>query len=228
MNLFSSAPPFVLGAIAVSLGAILWRILAAVRARHDGTGLLGQRIDWVRSRSDLFRFFHLQPMEQTPASVVFKPAGAAFRDKVTVTVGIDSRAKIQSVEAVLHRNFIDSPRDGVFARDLAQSLLAQSLPTKDRVLILALIRDIRERGETNGLVLRRVGHAIAELTPRPPAPGYDVFLGVAPQFSRDLSLSTVTLVNQGADPDRILRVSVRWRSQDLADSPPDGAKLNGC
>lgn len=212
MNLFSSAPPSVLAAIAVSLGAILWWLFTAGRARLGGGGLLGQRIDWVRRRSDLFRFFHLEPTEQTPASVVFKPAGAAFRDKVTVTVGIDSRAKIQSVEAVLHRSFIDSPRDGVFARDLAQSLLAQSLPTKDRSLIAELIEDIRERGEPNAVIVRRDGSRSVAVTHRPTAPGYDVFLGLAPQFSRELSLAAVTLLNQGADPDRVLRISVRGRS----------------
>ena len=47
------------------------------------------------------------------------------------------------------------------------------------------------------------------------SPGYDVFLGVA----------TVTLVNQGAPSDRVLRVSVRRRSHDSASEaarPPSG------
>ena len=58
----------------------------------------------------------------------FKPSGEKFHPLVTVKVTTDGAGRILALEMALARSFIDSPRDGIYARDIAKSFLQAGLP----------------------------------------------------------------------------------------------------
>jgi hypothetical protein len=95
-------------------------------------GGFGMNLDQAR-KTDFFSWFHLQQTgeEQTPqgATITFKPSGKQFRDLVTMKVTTATDGDLTGMEIILSRAFVDSKRDGIFARDIAKSLIRTAFAT---------------------------------------------------------------------------------------------------
>src|SRR3989441_7170643 len=103
--------------VSVMLGSLVAKNLAAA-----GLGDLGERLEQAR-KTEFFRWFHLEETGRAGRVVQFKPSGEKFRPLVTLNVTLDPSGRMVGVELVLSRAFIDSGREGTFARDIAKSFL---------------------------------------------------------------------------------------------------------
>lgn len=129
--------------------------------------------------SEFFTWFHLAPVG-TPTGVGsgawhgFRPTGSAFQALVEVDVLSEADGKIDAAFLGLGRAFIDSPSNGVFARDISKSFLAWTVrePSPQVANLIANLADLSSAGTT---ILM---HGPA---PQPPPPdttgGYGVYLG---------------------------------------------------
>lgn len=108
-------------AIAIWVPASLWAA---------AFGGFGDSLDQAKG-THFFQWFHLTQtaQEQAAGSTVtsFKPSGKRFRDLVTFKVTTGRKGDITGMELILSRKFVDSPQDGIFARDIAKSLLRTPL-----------------------------------------------------------------------------------------------------
>jgi len=100
--------------------------------------------------SEFFTWFHLAPVG-TPIAVdgsqawhSFRPTGSAFQALVEVDVLSEADGKIEGASLGLDRSFIDDPRNGVFARDIAKSFMAWAVrkPSPAVSILIANIDDL--------------------------------------------------------------------------------------
>jgi len=152
-----------------------------------GEKLLGQKIEEAK-RTDFFTWFHLeQTGKDTDAQkhivLTFKPTADKFRKLVTVQVVLDTEDHIQSIQLTLARTFIDDRMDGVFARDIAKSLLLSALPNAEQAKVKDLINEIQWGFEGKQTLLS--GRDAPKL-PDQPTEGYETFLGKRDSFEQDL------------------------------------------
>jgi hypothetical protein len=129
--------------------------------------------------SEFFTWFHLAPVG-TPTTVgsgawhSFRPTGSAFQKLVEVDVLSEADGKIDAASIGLERAFIDSPSNGVFARDISKSFLTWTLrkPSPQIANLIANLADLSNAGTT--ILMHGPG-------PQPPPPdttgGYGVYLG---------------------------------------------------
>ncbi len=130
--------------------------------------------------SEFFTWFHLAPVG-TPIVVgasqawhSFRPTGSAFQALVEVDILSEADGKIDAASMGLERSFIDSPSNGVFARDISKSFLTWTVrkPSPQIANLIANLADLSTAGST---ILM---HGPA---PQPPPPdttgGYGVYLG---------------------------------------------------
>ncbi len=109
--------------------------------------LSGQPLDDAL-KDDFFVFFHLTESDRiiTPTGfckVTFKPPPRTpFRDLATIHVLLGRQGKIQDMELVMHRDFIDSAKNSVFARDLTKSFIGAAVPAEDRDHVTGLMNEI--------------------------------------------------------------------------------------
>jgi hypothetical protein len=153
----------------ILLGTLGLKILSA------GIGNLGESPDQAK-QTEFFRWFHLEETGRSAKVVHFKPSGDKFHNLVTLNLSLDSSGRLVGAELVLLRSFIDSGRDGMFARDIAKSFVRVVTPAEERDKVADLLAGI-EQPPANLSQTLIVG---ARRTPRPPVrstPGYQVFLG---------------------------------------------------
>ena|ERR1700730_6511971 len=134
-----------------------------------GVGDFGERLEQAR-QTEFFRWFHLQETSRTGKVVHFKPSGEKFRSLVTLNLTVDSNERLVAAELILSRSFIDSGRDGIFARDIAKSFVSMLATAPD------LIAEI-EQPPANMTTTLIVANRPAPKLPASPTPGYQVFLG---------------------------------------------------
>jgi hypothetical protein len=155
--------------LSILLGTLGLKILAA------GVGNLGETLDQAK-QTEFFRWFHLDETGRTARVVHFKPSGDKFHNLVTLNLALDTRGRLAGAELILLRSFVDSGRDGMFARDIAKSFVRVVTPAEERDTVADLLAEI-EQPPANLSQTLIVG---TRTTPRPPAkstPGYQVFLG---------------------------------------------------
>jgi hypothetical protein len=134
----------------------------------------------LRSKSDLFSFFHFASTGKTVVGhgrtvESFKPTGEAFRDLVTLYVTTDNAGTVQRLLLVVARSFIDDPSKSIFAGDLVKSFLGNAAVGSDDDNIAKLAREIQVRSMmSSGTVLsvRPVPKA-----PEPPSAAYMTYAG---------------------------------------------------
>jgi hypothetical protein len=136
----------------------------------------------TEQKSDFFSFFHLIP-DGSPVAIAgaqswqsFRPSGPSFHNLVEVDILTDKDGTIREARIGLDRSFINDPRNGVFARDIAKSFLTWSVrdPSPQTVSLIANLADLSGAGST---VIVRDSAA----PPPPDATGlYGVYLGPAP------------------------------------------------
>lgn len=109
--------------------------------------LFGQVLDDAL-KDDFFVFFHLTEADRiiTPTGfcrVTFKPPPRTpFRDLATVNILLGRQGKIQDMELIMARVFIDHERNSVFARDLTKSFIGAAVPAEDRDQVTGLMNEI--------------------------------------------------------------------------------------
>lgn len=175
-------------------------------------GFLAHRLEKIRKESDFFIRFHLEEMEPARQEggkkiVTFKPAGEAFRDLVTVTVTVDGEGRIREMELVLTRSFVDDTANGIYARDIAKSLLSAAVPRENQADVAGLVGEI-EIPISPAQPASGTGRA----QPQPPGSqtlGYQVFLGKEKHYEQVLSRCVVRLENRSG----ALKMSLSNRDQ---------------
>ncbi len=175
-------------------------------------GDLGERLEQAKT-TPFFDWFHLEETGVTRANgnalVSFKPSGKKFHDLATVKVTTDARDRILAIELVLDRSFIDDPRDGIFARDIAKSFLLAGLPELRDPEVMNLINEIQYRGTSTMPVLK--GPTRAPRLPERPTPGYLTYLGQQPSYEHRLPGLLLRLEN-GKEGPAALVLSIRGQS----------------
>jgi hypothetical protein len=112
---------------------------------RSAAGFVGMTLDEAR-KAHFFQWFNLEPAGSSDGAAVFKPSGPNFRDLVTVTARTDADERIRMIDLVVARSFIENPREGMFAADIAKSFLEAALGPEDRVSMQHLIDTIAYGG----------------------------------------------------------------------------------
>ncbi len=161
--------------------------------RSEGVnGMIGAPLATAQERTDFFRFFHLERVDEPAQGVVdFRPSGGKFRDLVRVRVIIDGQGAITAMSLVLMRAFIDDPALTLFARDIAQSFLRDAPGREDAARLADLAEDIATRGRPSGPVI--VGPNFRRASGEPSL-DYAVFTGARPGVAlRSLARTTFSM-----------------------------------
>src|SRR5262245_44757395 len=113
---------------------------------NPSQGLIGASLDNAK-RHDLFRWFHLEqegdPRKEGRLQIVaFRPSGVAFHDLVLVSLWIEENGAIQRLRLTLARRFVNDPRQGMFARDIAKSVLRATFRSNDPPELRDLVNEI--------------------------------------------------------------------------------------
>jgi hypothetical protein len=150
-------------------------------------------------QTDFFTWFHLE--ESAPVRTLgerrfaeYKPSGSTLRELTTVNVTSDSQDRIQSLELVLSRSFIGDPVNGVYARDIAKSLLQSALTDADRDRFEDLINQIEFQLSTDRPVFMHASRQTPNL-PEEPTPGYAVYLGRSGRWEDRLWEGAIVMEN---------------------------------
>lgn len=161
-------------------------------------GFLAHRLEKIRKDSDFFTWFHLE--ETGPAReegerkiLEFKPSGEAFRDLVSINVVTNGEGRIQEMHLALARSFIDDATNGIFARDIAKSLLRAAVPRENQPDIEDLTNEI-EFLFSSGRAVITAQQDLPKL-PDQPSVGYQVFLGREKLYEQVFSRCVVRLEN---------------------------------
>jgi hypothetical protein len=195
------------------LSIILASIGLITPVEAAGFANLGENLEEA-NQTNFFRFFNL---EQTQAARIggntvtsFKPSGAKFRPLVTVKVTTDAEGRIQAVEMVVLRSFIDDPQNGLFARDIAKSFLLVGLPSPRDRETTDLINEIQYQGTSTMTIIKR--KVDEPKLPEKPTSGYLTYLGRQPNYEHHLRGYLLRLENGAVEGGAALVFSIRSRS----------------
>lgn len=148
--------------------------------------------------SGFFRWFNLEAAgEQSPTptrrAAYYRPEGPAFRALTELLLTMDESDRLSGLELRLARRFIDDPRNGLFARDIAKSLLRDGLGGENAVLLADLSNEIEFPRDLSGPMFTARTEAVA--LPPEPTPGYLVFLGRRGRYEERLNGKTLIMEN---------------------------------
>ena len=111
----------------------------------------------------------------------------------------------------MRRDFVDSPTNSLFARDIAKSMLRSALPAADKGDAAAdLLNEIEyRRGPSKGTLLVGPGYQPPPL-PAQPSAGDQPYLVQSARYEQTLvSGRRLRLENTDAEGAKVLRISVR-------------------
>jgi len=161
--------------------------------------MLGQKVAEAADH-DFFRWFHLVRYEAARRLADgttwhgFRPEGAQLRDLVTVNLETDSAGRIVDAKLCLDRAFIEHPKDGSFARDIAASFLRWSVPKGEQGRD-ALVAFLQELGDLGPNVIRLAGARPSVVPQDDPTPLSRVFLGQDKESGVALGAARLRLIN---------------------------------
>jgi len=165
-------------------------------------------------KTDVFTWFHLvesgPEKDATGRRVVFHPEGKAFRKLVTVKVTLDSQDRVDAIDLLLARSFVNDKKQGVFASDIAKSLLLSAIPNSDQPAIKVLTDEIQSNEKSDATVLSAEPGAE---TPYKASPGYLTYLGKRYLYTQDLTGSTLRMENLKQDDTDLLRIAVALKGK---------------
>jgi hypothetical protein len=188
-------------------GVILALLLTANGAAQ---GLLGTNLEDAK-RTDFFKFFNLKETGaylalQKNVVVGFKPEGPSFRELVSVNVTLDTNKTIVGIDLILVRSFVDHKTNGIFARDIAKSLLRSAIPEEDQKAIADLANEIEFPPAAPGQTILTVRPP--PKLPNKPTAGYLVYLGKQSLFEQTMSACKLRLENHKAEANDSLMISI--------------------
>ena len=215
-----SLMPLVIIVLIGFLGAVVASVIGAVGNKRPNTFakdcLLGAPMLEAK-QMDFFIFFNLEETGSTNDAatgrkiVIFKPAGEAFRPLVRVNVALATDDRIAGIDLFMRRDFVNSPTNGVFARDIAKSLLRSALPATDRTALSDLINAIEYRQHSSNARPAIVGPGYKPPPlPAQPTAGYQTYLGQRPLFEQTLSSGgRLRIENTETDGAKTLIIALR-------------------
>jgi hypothetical protein len=204
MNYGRSLLLFIFTLIIVMLGE-------ALSLSYPNFGNFGKNPEEAK-KTEFFRWFHLEQTgiaSQDGGRVIsFKPSGPNFHQLVTVKVTTAAGEVLRGMELILNRSFIDDPREGLFARDIAKSFLLAGLAAPRDREITDLINEIQYRGASTRPVLR---HESLKRPPLPekPTPGYLAYLGQEPHYEHLIPGFLLRLENKKLGEVSVLVISIK-------------------
>jgi hypothetical protein len=165
-------------------------------------------------QSGFFKWFMLDPVAaDKPApdrfAAHYRPNGPAFHDLTEFIVVEAEDDTLQSLELRLVRAFIDHPRNGLFARDIAKSMLRDAVDAPDAAALADLANEIEFPRE--GTVPVISARTIDVTLPERPSPGYQVFLGKRGRYEQRLERDVLVLENYVRDAAPWLRMVLTAR-----------------
>lgn|SRR5215510_5243809 len=172
--------------------------------------LLGSKLEEAE-QTDFFKFFNLKETGAYLASeknlvVGFAPDSPTFRELVSVHVTLDTTKTIVGIDLILSRSFIDHKTNGIFARDIAKSLLRSAVPQEDQKAISDLANEIEFPAEGPG-------QSIIRVSPPPKLPdkttaGYLVYMGKSTLFELAMTTWKLRLENRKVNAKDSLMISI--------------------
>ena len=176
-------------------------------------GGFGDKLDQAR-KTDFFTWFNLEQTgeERTAQATVttFKPSGEKFRDLVTFKVTTGQNGGIAGLELILSRAFVDSPQEGIFARDIAKSLLNTAFADGADEDIKALAGQIEYLGTSTSPIIQHASRKPPKL-PSQPTPGYRTYLGQQQSYEHAVGGKTLTLANAAVNGEKALVITIRTK-----------------
>ena len=164
--------------------------------------MLGRNLDTAK-QTDFFLWFHLEQVNSTVdaagnETLEFRASGEKFRGFARLHVRCNPAGEIVGLELSLHRGFVESARDGVFAADYAKSFLLFATPPGDWKSVQGLAEEIEEGSFVGRHVIMHAD------VPRPNLPdsksaGYLTYLGKQIEFSRELGGARLEIKNVAVD-----------------------------
>ncbi|MCE9604348.1 MAG: hypothetical protein K8U03_05520 [Planctomycetia bacterium] len=148
-------------------------------------------------KSDLFRFFNLVRVGEGAAfeagtQWTFQPKQGPFRELVLVKLTESTDKRIVAADLLLAGSFVNNAKTDVFARDIADSFIAQLTPAAHAAATRDLVNEL-EHGAPN--TVRVDGAAVPKL-PDPPTAAYQAYLGK--RESHEQELGDVKLIIRSA------------------------------
>jgi hypothetical protein len=145
---------------------------------------------------EFFRWFHLERYEP-PQGLAdgrtwhgFRPSGEKFQPLVTVNLETDAGDCIIDAKLCLDRAFVEHPKDGAFARDIATSFLRWALSQDQQATLVGFLSELGDLGPN---VIR-----LSRNAPAPtggPGPLYRVYLGQDKDAEQALPGAVLRLTN---------------------------------
>jgi len=198
-----------LGKLRRILSMVLLPLGLAAPLAAASFGNLGETLEQAK-QTEFFRFFHLEQSQVSKSEgstvTAFKPTGEKFRPLVTIKVTTDGASRILALEMALARSFIDDPRDGVFARDIAKSFLQAALPAPRDWETTDLINEIQFQATSTMTIIKHPANE--PKLPEKPTPGYLTYLGKQPSYEHRLRDYLLRLVNETEGAAAVLVFSV--------------------
>lgn len=148
---------------------------------------------------EFFRWFHLVRYE-SPRGLAdgaiwhgFRPEGEKFRDLVTVNLETDRLGCIADAKLCLDRAFIEHPKDGSFARDIAASFLRWTLSEIAQKDVGGFLEELGDLGPN--VIRFKPGSAPASAPRKGTSALYRVYLGEEKDAAVDLAGMSLRLTN---------------------------------
>ena len=186
-------------------------VLLSFSSNYPLESLLGSPLEEAK-RSDFFTFFHLKETGGSVAlgetvAVSFKPEAGEFRELVSVYVTLDTNNRIIRIDLSLARSFVDHKTNGIFARDIAKSLLRAAIPKENQRAIADLANEIEFPAAVEGQTIVTV-RPPPKLPPAPTA-GYLTYLGKKSVFEQMVTIYKLRLENRKVNDVDSLLISVQ-------------------
>jgi hypothetical protein len=163
-------------------------------------------------KTEFFTFFHLQragaEQEGGSTRVIFRPGSDKFRELVSLVVVVDGNDVVLQRQLSLSRAFIDHPRDGIFARDIAKSHLLAALSREEKPQVAELVGELfRPRSLVSIPGARRD----AKLPMLTASAAYLTYLGRREAYQRNLMHHLLKLANVTSGETRTLIITIAGR-----------------
>jgi hypothetical protein len=168
-------------AAVAAVGAILGIGGRTATASSAAGGFLNHPLAEVE-KSGFFNWFNLAETGRASAgagltTIDFRPSGPKFHDLALMQVSVDSKSSIVRIDLVLKRSFIESPGNGIFARDIAKSFVLEAPPqAEDESYLQTLADEVQYNAASSQPIIVGPGFKRPKL-PEPPTAAYQTFIG---------------------------------------------------
>lgn len=164
-------------------------------------------------KSGFFNWFNLAETAREPAGagltkIDFRPTGPTFHDLALVQVTVDLNASVVRIDLVLKRSFIESPGNGIFARDIAKSFILDAPPqTEDQGYLRTLADEIQYTATSSHPIIVGPSYKPPKL-PQPPGAGYQTFIDKRKSERKEFAHRIFEIQNERDPAGDALRISI--------------------